>query len=249
MNLFLVILLAALFATLMVAWAKGFAFRTPRKHQRFASASDLPLFTRLRFSFAILIAGFLPPARGDMLFANFNSSEHLEGRITYTADNAFTDAGQQAGRFLVAKIGTDAAHIDLCGATDKPHGICTDAPAAGDVGSVSVLGAARGTLRGIAAVAIAVDDPLYTAASGRITNVPVNGCYFIGKAVSTASAAGDDFEFTPIKPIRVVKVTLTAPGTAAGSDAGTTQTLANAIRTDLTALQTACSTPSLILLA
>ena len=51
-----------------------------------------------------------------------------EGRKTYLADNPFTS------RYLLAKVGTDASHIDICGAADVPLGVVPDMTPTTDVG-------------------------------------------------------------------------------------------------------------------
>lgn len=240
MNPFIIPFLSAALAVtilLVVAWAKGFSRRRNAKPPLHMLA---PLF--------IACAGFLSAMRNrftatpsDYALANFNSSEHGDGKITYTADNDLSDAGQQGGRFLCVKQGTDATHIDKCGATDKPIGICPDAPLATNLGSVDLFGSAKGTKRGIAAVAIAVGDEIYTAASGRLTNVPVDGCYLVGWALSTATGAGDDFEFSAVgKPLLVVVIAASnsvQEATVNGSDAGTTQALANSLKAKYNTLQ------------
>jgi hypothetical protein len=231
----LLIFFAALLALIGI-WARGFTSRRPgRSARRYTLLHDLPLFQRLRWAFAILVARFLPPPQGKLLLANFNSTEHLEGKISKIADNPFTL------RFLIAKVGSDINHIDLAGAADEPLGVCTDAPVAGDYASVNVLGAVKGTQRGYAAAAITAGADIYTAAGGLLQAEPnTAGTYWlVGRAIMAAAApnAGvyDDFEFTPTKPIKVVVIAAPTQ-TSAGTIAALHSTAVNPTKADFDAL-------------
>lgn len=240
MHTFLLfIILASLLVAVTRTWAKGFLFSHPResgKRHHYTVVKQLPVLSRLRYSFAMLISGFMPKPQGEYLLANFNSSEHPHGQVTYTADNAFTVSGTLT-RFLMAKFGTDSAHIDLCGAADEPLGICSDAPAAGDVVTVEVLGAGSKTKRGIASAAITAGADVYTAAGGELQSEPAGaGTYWlVGRAISAATGAGDDFEFAPCKAVKVI--VLAAPTqTSATTIANLHSTAVNPTKADFDAL-------------
>ncbi len=181
--------------------------------------------------------------RGHLLASLANVAEGFyPGRKTYKTDAAV------GTRYLLGKIGSDLSHVAVCGAADKPLGIISDeAAAAEDLVNVDLLGTTTETKIGVASEAIAVGADVYTAADGKVQDEPAAaGTYWrIGKALSAAGADDDQIEFDPHAPVRVVVLAeLTAPDTADGSDAGTTQTLANALKADLAALEAALATPA-----
>jgi hypothetical protein len=208
----------------------------------YTATRDLPWPRRLRVRFSLLLVRFLPRGRGGpLLLANFNSAEHLSGKISYQADAAFAYSGNSQ-RFLVAMIGSDDHHINLCGAANEPLGICTDAPLAGETASVDVFGAAPGTKRAIAAAAIAAGADLYTAANGLVQSEPAAaGTYWLlGRALHAATGAGDDIEFASCKPIKLVVIaapTSAQNATAAAVDLPTCEALTNALKASYNALQ------------
>lgn len=182
------------------------------------------------------------PAR--LRLANLGVSEHDNGIVPYYADAAITT------RYLLVKQGTDARHIAVNGAADRPLGPCMDAPeAAEDLAAVRLLGAYKGTTTMIGSAAIAANLDIYTAADGKVQGEPTTAGTFwlVGRSATACVGDGLEFEVTPRAPVRVVVIAaLTAPTTAAGSDAGTTQTLANALKADLTALDNALASPALL---
>jgi len=255
MHFFIVLLLSVLAALLatafVVTWAKGFSFRETRHNaanrRSYTLARDLPWPQRLRLSCSLLVVQFLPPREQGLVLANFNSAEHLNGKITYTADAAFTYTGLSQ-RFLIAKIGTDDYHINLAGAADEPIGVCTDAPVAGEQASVDVFGAAPGTKRGIASAAIAAGADVYTAAGGLLQSEPgAAGTYWlVGRALHAAVGAGDDFEFTSVKPIKLVVIAaLTSSQNATDTLLGL-QASYNALQADVAAIAGALASPALV---
>jgi hypothetical protein len=54
---------------------------------------------------------------------------------------------------------------------------------------------ADGTHVGVAAVAIAAGDPIYTAAGGKVTNVTATGLFLIGKAITAATGNNSLVQF------------------------------------------------------
>lgn len=139
--------------------------------------------------------------RGTRCFANIAEGRHLDGRITKLADAAI------ASRWLLVKFGTDADHVDLCGATDVPIGVCTDEPeAAEDATAVDLLGAAPGTTLMVASEAITAGELVFTAASGKVQDLPAGaGTYYqVGRALNAAGADGDLVEVAPCFPLATV---------------------------------------------
>jgi hypothetical protein len=119
---------------------------------------------------------------------------------TYKSDGAIA-------KYLLLKLGTDAGHVDVCAAANMPIGNSEDSPAAAeDPLSVELFGVTDHTRIGIASEAIAAGVDVYTAAGGKIQDLPVaNGTYYlVGHSLQAAAADGDKFEFVPCKPIKTV---------------------------------------------
>lgn len=131
--------------------------------------------------------------------ANVGAGRHADGNLTLLADAALADHN------LRVKLGSDANHFAVAGA-EAALGICTDDPdTAEDPYNVALLGAAKGTLVGVASAAIAAGDYIVGQTTGRFRTLPTSaGTYYVeGKAVTAASADGDEFEFVPCLPYAV----------------------------------------------
>lgn len=141
--------------------------------------------------------------RGRLTFAaNIGEGFHDDGRLTLFPDAAITS------RYLLVKFGSDGSHIAIAGAADIPLGICTDSTdvQTGDITkplTVNVLGAVRGTQRGVAAGVIVPGAFISPAANGQVQTLPATtGTYYIiGRYVGTVNAAANTYaEFTPCLP-------------------------------------------------
>ncbi len=180
----------------------------------------------------------------ELHLANIAEGTHVKSIAFYT------DAAV-ATRHLLFKAGSDSRHIAVCAlATDQPF--CTlpdEASAAEELVQGELLGIGVETRLMVAVEAIAADVDVFTAAGGKVQDLPATAAnvWKVGRSKTAAAADGDKIEIIPCTPTRVcVLAAFTAVSTAAGSDAATTQALANAIKVDLTALRTAASVPSLI---
>ncbi len=160
-----------------------------------------------------ILAGalFFGPRRHRLALSNVAEGTHAHGGITLTADNAF------GSLYLLAKRGTDADHMDICGAGDLPLGSVEDEPDAGEIAAVRLFGGQPGTALVVASGAIDADVDLYTAASGKVQTEPgVAGTYYlIGRSVKAAAADGDVFEILPCKPVLLTVVALARNDTTA----------------------------------
>jgi hypothetical protein len=139
-----------------------------------------------------------PPAF--VALANVAEGTHEDGK-TYLADAA------QTSRNLLVKQGTDATHVAVCGASDDPIGIAEDeAAAAEDPMAVQPLGAMKRTGRMVGSEAIAVNARVFTAASGKVQDLPaVNGTYYlVGRALTACGGDGEEFEVDPCFPVATV---------------------------------------------
>jgi hypothetical protein len=152
----------------------------------------------------VLVCAWLNPKRtnkfrraiGKPLIGLANIAEGTyEGKITKKTDAAITT------RYLLAKIGTDAAHVDLCGVGDIPLGVITDeASAAEELVNVNLFGSQCQTQLGVASAAIAAGAFIVAAASGKVRTLPAAAgtYYIIGRALNAPGADGDICEFDPI---------------------------------------------------
>jgi hypothetical protein len=140
--------------------------------------------------------------RGGEWLANAITSVNIfqDGRATYLADNAFTV------RYLLAKIGSDVNHIDICAVGDIPLGFVPDMnPSAdGDLTyplPVSILClAGNETQRGVANAAITLGDFLVPAGAGKVKTCPftTGTWYVVGRALTAAAANNDLVHIAPM---------------------------------------------------
>ncbi len=167
----------------------------------------------LIMSVALLLAAVLTfthkPGRGLQQFANsLLVNITPKGRATRLADASFTQ------RYLLAKAGSDASHIAICTASDIPIGVVPDmTPVVDQANSdlsyplpVNFLGLNEDTERMIASGAISVGATVIPAAGGLIRALPASGAgtvYVVGRAVSAATASGDQVEIIPCFPYAV----------------------------------------------
>jgi hypothetical protein len=151
---------------------------------------------------AVAAVALTPAVKRRGLVSAINIAEGTHaGSLTKKTDAAI------ATRFLLVKFGTDVNHIAVNGANDKPLGICPDeAAAAEEDKAVDLLGVAKSTLRCVASEAIAITDELYSAAGGKVQNLPAGaGTYYkVGRPLQAAGADGDVLEFEPCFPVAVV---------------------------------------------
>jgi hypothetical protein len=123
---------------------------------------------------------------------------HAAGKLSKKADAAIA-------RYLLCKVGTDAAHVDLAGAGELGLFVATDsAAAAEDVLAVQALACADGTVRLTTngAGALAAGDIVVTAASGKVAKAATTAGtkqYVAGICLEAVAATdGLVFEAIPI---------------------------------------------------
>lgn len=193
----------------------------------------------------VFFAGLDGLQEGNLHLANVAEGTHIRSLTRYS-DAAI------ATRHLLFKTGSDADHVAVTGAAEEPLGTVPDeASAAEERVQVELLGIGPETRLMIASENIAAGVNVFTAASGKIQDEPaVAGTYWlVGRSLTAVTdyANSPKIEVLPCKPIKLVVIAaLTAPVTAAGSDAGTTQTLANACKADLLAIDNALASPAIL---
>jgi hypothetical protein len=203
---------------------------------------------------ALLTSRFVP--RGLKIVIACNDLAGLGAEWLGQFDRSYTpgDTGITS-RWQVVKQGASPGLIVLAAATsDVPLGIVTDQFTTGDSSPYLPLRVkpfgAGGFGVGVAGTGVTVTEnaAIYSKGDGTFMLEPaVAGTYFLCGYALTAAAAGGKFAFRSIVPIKLTVLAELAVGTTvAGSDAGTTQTCANACRTDLLAIRTACATPTLL---
>lgn len=112
-----------------------------------------------------------------------------------------------ASRFLLVRPTANPFEIALNGVADMPVGVCDDeCDAAGDLVNVNILGLVDRTITMVASEAIGLDDEVYTAANGRVQDLPTGaGTYWkVGRPLTIAAANGDKIEVIPCYPVRLV---------------------------------------------
>jgi len=131
--------------------------------------------------------------RGRLSACNVGEGTHAGG-VTRKTDAAI------ATRHLLVKVGSDASHVAACGASEVPIGTVPDeASAAEENVEVALLGCAPSTRKMVASEAIDAGEKVYTAASGKVQDLPAGaGTYYcVGTALTPASADGDVIEVDP----------------------------------------------------
>lgn len=131
--------------------------------------------------------------------ANIAEGTH-DGNITKAVDAAVGE------RFVLAKVGSAADRVAICGSADAPIGVITDeATGAGEIVNVALLGARPGTVRMVAAGAIAQGALLEPAANGRAQTLGAGtGTHHVVGRALDAAAAGDVIEVDPFYFLRVI---------------------------------------------
>jgi hypothetical protein len=132
--------------------------------------------------------------------ANIAEGTHEE------AVSRLTDAAI-ATRHLLYKIGSDSNHIAVCGAGNVPMGTVADeAAGAEEYVALNLLGARKTSVLMVASEAITVGEQVYTAANGKVQDLPgTSGTYYcVGTALTPAGADGDLLEVDPCVAQRTV---------------------------------------------
>ncbi len=140
------------------------------------------------------------------------------------------EAGTGLTRWRLGKHNTTDDTVDLCGATDLPLGFLTDDVDLGEIQGIRLF--AAGKAEGVAGVNnVAMGERLYTAANGKLTNVPVDGCFLVGIALQASTADGDVIDVLPFAvPLPIQDLSATVIGAAlTDSSAGTANTTVQAL--------------------
>lgn len=212
------------------------------------------MFTTLIMIAVVAVALFLmslltsTATRRNKLTALCNIAEGThEGSITKLTDAAISV------RHLLYKQGTDAHHIAVNGAADMPWGVVKDEASAAEARvAVDLLGQKAGTMLMVASEAIDANEPVYTAAGGKVQDEPaVAGTYWlVGYAKTTVAADNAEIEVQHIVPIKVVVVaaftSTNGVAAAASADLAALAAEAEKIGDDVRALGTALATPALV---
>lgn len=166
--------------------------------------SKFAQFLLLEILATILILGglirraFAPPP---VVLANIAEGTHGDGKITKLTDAAITT------RHLLYKPGSDANHAAVSGAAEIPLGtIADEATAAEEAVTVNILGSSPGTLLMVANEVITQGEHVYTAASGKVQDLPAGaGTYYeLGIALTASAADGDLIEVAHCVPRKTV---------------------------------------------
>lgn len=132
--------------------------------------------------------------------ANIAEGTH-EGSLTRKTDAAIST------RYLLARVGSDADHVAVCGASNAPIGVFTDEAAAAEAFlALDLLGVSKRTTLLVASEPISAGAHLYTAANGKVQDLPTApGTYYeVGLALTAAAADGDLLEASHCLPRKTI---------------------------------------------
>lgn len=144
----------------------------------------------------------------------------MSGQYVESNHKSLVNGGTAIGRYLRVKL--TAGYLALAGLADEGIGITrsrVEADAHGDVWLHPGAGG-MGTQPMVAAVAISAGDAIYTAASGKVSNVQGVDSYLLGIALEAASGDGAIFEVlckSPSRPIARGTYTMVAGDDTAGT--------------------------------
>jgi len=111
-----------------------------------------------------------------------------------TPTKAFT-AGAAIGKHILVKL--DTAKLAVAGLAEQAVGVIEDeAFADGDLRAVRLL-SAQGTIKCVAAAAVAEAAVVYGRALGKVDDVSTSSAIRVGVALEAATAAGDIIEVLP----------------------------------------------------
>ena len=114
--------------------------------------------------------------------------------IVETPTKTFT-AGAAIGQHILVKL--SSAKLAVAGTTDVPIGtLLAESFADGDRRAVRLL-SSQGTIKCVAAAAIAEGVSVYGKAAGKIDDANINDEIHIGISLEAAAAAGDIIEVMP----------------------------------------------------
>lgn len=131
--------------------------------------------------------------------ANIAEGTH-DNSVTRLTDAAITT------RHLLYKVGSDGNHIAACGAAEIPMGsVADEATAAEEYVALQLLGRGPTKLL-VASEAITAGEQVFTAASGKVQDLPGSTAtvYLVGTALTAAAADGDLIEVDTCVPVKTV---------------------------------------------
>lgn len=186
----------------------------------------------------------VPKSRG-VIACNVGAGTHA-GSIALRADEVVAD------RYLIMtrSEASDADHFAICEPGQEPIGICPDEVAANEVGenrAIRLFGRGEDTLLVRCGETVTRGEDAYVGAGGKAIGEPsAEGSFYKIGQFDSSSTNGDTAELIPCDPVLVQFITLTSATTPNGADAGTTQTLANALKADMVKLKDGLTSPGLI---
>ena len=167
-------------------------------HSRFSPIEKAPL----PFVGAFRVFCLIGPPR-----ANRIAMAHEKLALQLRCENMRLLADGAIAQYLLVKYGTDGEHGDVCGASDCPIGNSNDAPGqAEDPFTVEIFGLGCKERIVIASEAIARGEEVYTAAGGKVQNLPAGAgtYYLVGRAQQSAGADSEKLRIIPCFPVKTV---------------------------------------------
>jgi hypothetical protein len=191
-----------------------------------------PRLTSRKTRLALRSAGslFCSGLRENFATANVETATGTDKVFTRRADAAHTYT------HLLVKTGSDAFHVAVAGAADRPFGSTSDAPDnAEDIVHVDPLERTDSSRRLRCATALAADIDVYTAANGFVQGEPTTaGVYWlVGRTAALAVQEASGLYTVQVVTRAPVKLTVIAAATGTAA-------------TDIAAIFAAIGTPTLL---
>lgn len=179
---------------------------------------------------AILVAAFTPRSfklaalnAASLFTAGLREQFATANVETATGTNRIFDRRADAAHsytHLLVKPGTDAFHVAVCGAADRPSGSTTDSPdAAEDILHVDPLNRTDSSRRLRCATALAANIDVYTAANGFVQAEPTSaGTYWlVGRTAALAVQEGSNNFVVEVVTQPPIKLTVAAAPSTVGN--------------------------------
>lgn len=205
MNLMNLILIAALIAAVLLPTLWAFQLAAKR-HSWALAGSPVNVFPKVRGHLVhlgrVLLSARVSLAQPRAMACNIGEGTH-EDSISLLSDEAH-------GRHLIMTCvsASDTDHYAICAAGEDPIGVCPDEVASDEVGEARAIRLlSRGaTVKMVASEIITKGERVYTAAAGKVQDLPAGAgtYYLLGKALTAAGADGDVIEVESCFPVATV---------------------------------------------
>lgn len=169
---------------------------------------------QLKLMFLAIAGFFIGGLRKTFATANVETATGTDKVFTRRADAAHSDT------HLLVKTGSDAFHIAVAGAADRPFGSTSDSPDnAEDITHVDPLERTDSSRRLRCATALAADIDVYSAANGFVQAEPTTAGVFwwVGRTAALAVQEGSGNYVVQVVTHTPIKLTVAATPSTVGN--------------------------------